>query len=273
MRRRALIAACACGLAIAGLGAAPAPAAHREVQIAGSTTMVPVVADLAFFYRRSVRHPPRFVLNGGGTQVGISDAARGIVDVGLVGRALEPGDPPGLVLTPLAFSGVCLVTHPSNPIPGLTRGQVQDLVAGRLTSWAQVPGSRRVDPIAAVAPAAGTGMRTVFEETLTAPGTPLAYRPLTFVSISQVRAALLGLPAAWGYVDLAAAAGLHAVPLDGIPCTRATVASGAYPARRVLSFGTRGRPRGETARFIRWARTSPTARRIVGRRFVLPPRG
>ena len=232
--------------------------------------MLPVVADLAFFYRRSVRHPPRFVLSGGGTEVGVSDAARGIVDAGLVGRELQPGDPAGLVLTPLALSGVCLVTHASNPLPGLTRAQVQDLVAGRLTSWAQVPGATRTDAIAAVAPALGTGMRTVFEDALVDPDTPLAYRPRTFVSISQVRAQLLGLPAGWGYVDLAATAGLHVVPLDGVPCTRATVASGTYPARRVLAFATRGRPRGETARFIRWARTSAVARRIVGRRFVLP---
>ena len=44
----------------------------------------------------AVPHDTRFQLVGGGTDMGIADAARGIVDAGLVDRPLRPGDPPGL---------------------------------------------------------------------------------------------------------------------------------------------------------------------------------
>ena len=47
-------------------------------------------------------HGTRFALVSGGTDMGIADAARGIVDAGLADRALRADDPPGLVFTPLA---------------------------------------------------------------------------------------------------------------------------------------------------------------------------
>ena len=43
--------------------------------------------------------------------------------------------------------GLCLVTNRANPVPALSRAQVQDIVAARVTLWSQVPGSPRSDPI------------------------------------------------------------------------------------------------------------------------------
>jgi phosphate transport system substrate-binding protein len=77
-------------------------------------------------------------------------------------------------------------------------------------------------------------------------------------------------PAAFGYVDLEFARRLHVVAYEGVPCTRATVAGGRYPARRTLGFVTKGRPRGALARFLQWTRTDPTARRVIASRYVLP---
>ena len=55
-----------------------------------------------------------------------------------------------------------------------------------------------------------------------------------------------------------------------MPCTRATVSSGAYPARRTLGFVTRGRPRGELARFLRWVARDATAKRVIATRYIVP---
>ena len=83
--------------------------------MSGSTPTGALTADLAYFYRHSVRRPPRFSIVGGGSGTGIADAARGIVDVGLASRALEADDPPGLRFSPIARSGVCLVRTAPNP--------------------------------------------------------------------------------------------------------------------------------------------------------------
>jgi ABC-type phosphate transport system substrate-binding protein len=227
---------------VAILLATPAPAGARTITMSGANAALPVAGDLAYYYRHDVRDPPRFSLVGGGTESGIADVARRIVDVGLVSRALGPGDPDGLVMTPFALSGVCLVTNRANPLPGLSRAQLQDLVAARATSWSQIPGSTRTDAIQPVALDLTAGTRSVFLSVFVDLGTPLAYAPRTFATVAQARDFIESAPAAWGYVDSGFTAGLHVVPYEGVNCTRATIASGAYVARRPLAFVTRGRP-------------------------------
>jgi phosphate transport system substrate-binding protein len=260
--------ALALAVAVALLAAPAASAQKAPIRISGAFTATALTADLAFFYRRAVPRPPRFDLVGGRTVTGIADVARGISDIGLATRPLGPGDPGGLVFTPFARTGICLVTNRVNPVPGLTRAQVQDLVAARLTAWTQVTGSPLLDPIVAGALTVGGGARTAFEATLLDPGTPQLYVPRTFVTAAQMRDFLKVTPNAWGYVDLAFTGDLHVVAFEGIPCTRDTVSSGAYPARTELGFVTRGAPKGRAGRFIRWVRRSAKARRVIATRYV-----
>jgi phosphate transport system substrate-binding protein len=255
---------------VAGALLLPAPADAATLSFSGSTPTGAVVADLAYFYRHEVRRPPRFSIVGGGSGTGIADAARGIVSAGLASRALDSGDPRGLVYTPIAISGVCLVTNVANPLPNLTRAEVQDLVANRDILWSQVPGSTLIAPITPVALDASGGAPAVFAQVFVDLATPVLYAPRTFQTAAQVRDFIAATPSAWGYVDLVFARGLHVVPYEGVPCTRETIASGAYPAHRPLGFVTRGRPRGELARFIRWATHARTAKRVIATRYVLP---
>lgn len=248
----------------------PAPAGAETISFSGSTPSGAVVADLAYFYRHEVRHPPRFSIVGGGSGTGIADAARGIVSAGLASRPLGADDPRGLVMTPFALSGVCLVTNVANRLPNLTRARLQDLVADRATSWSQVPGATRTDAITPVALDPSGGAPAVFQSVFIDLATPVTYAPRTFPTAAEVRDFIAATPSAWGYVDLVFARGLHRVNYEGVPCTRATISSGAYPARRPLGFVTRGRPRGELARFVRWVTHSPVARRVIATRYVLP---
>ena len=247
-----------------------APGAARTITMSGASPAQAVVADLAFFYRREYRDAPRFSLVGGGTGTGIADAARGIVDAGLSGRALTADDPRGLVFTPLARSAVCLVTHPANRVPNLTRAQLQSVVSGATTSWAQVPGAGGSEAIARVAFDPTSAARSVFLSTFVDLTTPVAPANATFTASAQVRDYIAVTPAAFGYVDLEFARPLHAVPYEGVPCTRATLANGTYPARRTLGFVTKGRPRGALARFLKWTRTDATAHRVIATRYVVP---
>jgi ABC-type phosphate transport system substrate-binding protein len=255
-------------IAFAALLVVPAPAQAAPITISGAFTVTSITADLAYFYRREVRRPPRFDLVGGRSVTGISDVARGISDIGLASRPLGPEDPAGLVFTPFARTGICLVTNQANPVPGFTRAQVQDLVAARITAWSQVTGSPLTGPIVAGALTVGGGSRTTIEATLIDPETPQLYAPRTWVTAAQMRDFIKVTPDAWGYVDLAFAGDLHVVPFDGITCSRATVADGTYAARTEYGFVTRGTPRGRVARFIRWVRTAKKARRVMATRYV-----
>src|SRR5262249_25033555 len=87
-RGRAARAGCA-GLLVAVAPALPAQArAQGEVTMSGSSVAQADLADLAYFYGRATPNAPRFTLVGGGTTIGITDAARGVVDAGMVSRNL-----------------------------------------------------------------------------------------------------------------------------------------------------------------------------------------
>jgi phosphate transport system substrate-binding protein len=236
----------------------------------GAPVAEALVADLAYFYGHAVARPPVFRLSGGGTDAGIADASRGVTDAALVTRALAAGDPPGLVLTPLAISAVCLVTNRVNAVPGLSPAQLQDIVAGRITTWGQVAGSPRTDAIVPVSEPPSVGAGRVFQDVFVDDATPESWAPVTVLTGAQERDYLEQTPAGFGYVDLALAGSLHVIPYAGVACDRATVRAGTYPARRPIGIVTRGRPRGALAAFLRWATTSATARRVVVTRYIAP---
>jgi phosphate transport system substrate-binding protein len=263
MIRAAVAAAAAVTLVTSG-SATAAP----TISMSGSSVAQALLADLAYFYRHTLDVPPRFSFVTGGTQTGINDAARRIVDAGMVSRELTAGERTQLVLTPVARSGVCLVTNRANPVPGLTRAQVQDIIAGRVTNWAQVPGSPRTDAIVPVGLNPTAGARLVFDSVFVDLATPIVYTPRTYATSAEVRDFVERTPGAWGYVDLALAGRLHPLTYENVDCSRATIRSGAYPAARPLGVVTRGRPRGPLARFLDWIKKSPVARRVIASRYV-----
>ena len=262
MKVRALLAAAV----VLALTAVPARAA--TIRMSGQQITGAVVADLAYFYRHDTRRPPRFEISGGGTGPGLADLSRGITDAALVSRELEPGDPPGLRMHRLAWSGVCLASHNTNPVPQISRGLLQDIVAGRVTSWSQVPGSARTDAIDPVALDPGTGAAHVFEQIFVDLSTPMNWKPVTLLLSIQARTYVQAHPAAFAYLDLAAAGTVHAIPYEGHPCTRATVRDGSYPARRPIGIVTRARPKKALRRFLAWTRTSRTARRVIAAHYI-----
>ena len=267
MRCRAWPPAVAAALTATLIAAFPAYAAPT-ISMSGEQVTEALVADLAYFYRHQTRRPPRFALTGGGTSAGIADTVRGVTDAALVSRDLAADDPPGLRITRLATSGVCLVANKTNPVPGLTRAALQDIVAGRVTRWEQIRGAARAGPIVPVDLGPTTGAGRVFETVFVDETTPLGWRPVTLQTSAQARDYVEQEPAAFGYVDLALTAPLHVIPYEGVGCTRQSIRSGAYPARRPLAIVTRGRPTRALRRFLRWARTSRTARRVIATRYI-----
>ena len=265
MIRRLTVAAGAAAIALLVV-AVPAPAA--TIRMSGQQSTHALVADLVYFYRHEFRREPRFELSEGGTGAGIADTVRKISHAALVSRELLPDDPPGLVLTRLALSGVCLATNNTNPVTSMSRALLQEIVAGRVTSWSQVPGSTRTDPIVPVTLDPGTGAARVFEQVFIDDATPIGWNPRTLLTSLQTRDYLEQTPAAFAYLDLAFTGPVHEITYEGVPCTRATIMNGSYPAGRPIGIVTVGRPKGAVRRFLRWARTSPTARRVIATRYI-----
>jgi phosphate transport system substrate-binding protein len=268
MRRLTLLGAATAACVLAVAAGPHAARAAPPLQVAGSPTAAPLVADLAYFYRRATPTAPAITILASGTDAAVADVSRGLTDLGLASRDRSADDPSGLVFTPFARSGLCLVTNNANKVPNLTRAQIAQLVDGQATDWSQVAGATVTGPITPAGLVPGTGGDAVFLDRFVDLTTPILARPRTFATARQIRDFVAATPGAWGDVDLAFATGVHRVPYEGVACTRATIVDGSYHGAYDLAFMTRGTPRGAVARFLRWVRTSPTARRVIAVRRV-----
>ena len=266
-------------LIVARARAARAPAARRRrarrtITFSGATPTGAVVADLAYFYRHEVRRPPRFSIVGGGTGTGIADAARGIVDAGLAQpRRSAPSDPRGLVVTPFALSGVCLVTNVANPrAEPHPRRSCRTSWPAAPTSWSQVPGAPRTDAITPVALDPSGGARGVFQSSSSTSATPVAYAA-AHVPRRRPRCATSSRPRRppGATSTSCSPAGCTPCPTRACPARARRSCSGAYPARRPLGFVTRGRPRGRAGPLRALGHTQRRSRAGSSpRRYVLP---
>ena len=199
--------------------------------MSGAVAATALTADLAFFYRREVAPPPRFELVGGRTATGIADVSRGISDIGLTAAPADRGRPAGLVFTPFARTGICLVTNSLNPVPGSEPGAdpgPRRRPHHRVDAGAGLAARRSDRAPALTSVGGGSRTRVRGRDASTRPRRSCTRRAPS-PPAPQMRDYLKVTPNAWGYVDLAFAGDLHVVPFEGIPCTRATVASERLP--------------------------------------------
>jgi phosphate transport system substrate-binding protein len=253
------------------LAALPASAAAKPqptVTMSGTGVTQALLADLAYFYRHAVPEPPRFAFLGGGANTGVADAARRVVDAGMLARSIGPDDPPELVFTPVALSALCMITNASNPVSNFPRALIQQIFTGQVTSWSQVPGSNRTDAIVPAGVILSSAASAYWASIFLDPGTRITYAPRRFTSTAQTRDFVAATPAGWSYTDLIETRGVHAASYEGVACTREAVRSGTYLPRRPLGVVTVGKPHGAVKRFLRWIRTSKKAREVIATRYI-----
>ena len=249
-------------LAPGATACSPAPdAASQSLVITGSSTIAPLVAEIAHRYERE--HPGvRIDVQSGGSSRGIADVRGGLADIGMVSRALA-GDEQSLHAYPIARDGVGLIVNAGNPIAALSDDQVVAIYRGEIRSWAKVGG--RESPIVVVHKAEGRATLEVF----------LAHFHLDNREIhadviagenEQAIKTVAGNPDAIGYVSIGTAEVdvEHGVPIrllaaGGVPATLANVRSGTYPIARPLNLVTREPAQGLAQAFIDYVR-SPAAK-------------
>jgi len=245
---------------------------HEPVylRIAGSTSIQPLMEDLAQAYTR--RHEYVSIdVQGGGSRLGIALARENQIDIGTASRTPtgeEERDPETgakrLWWTAIAQDGIALVVHPQNAIEGLTLPQARDIFFGRILDWEEMGGTP--GEIVVVSREDGSGTREVFEEmvmgekrvTLTAIVMPSSEAVVEYVARH---------PTAISYVSMGyLSPQVKALPIEGVNPTPATVQSGAYLLTRPLYLLTGQEPTGEVKAFIEFA-LSPAGQAVVEQRY------
>jgi phosphate transport system substrate-binding protein len=162
-----------------------------------------------------------------------------------------------------------VIVHPKNPVRSLTREQLKDLYAGKISNWSVLGGTDRA--VALYTREESSGTREVFWEKALGKGA-IGPKALFVQSNGAMKTAVSNDPYAIGYVSVGHLdAGVAPVALDGIMPSRATVVDGSYGVARGLYSNTRGEAQGLSRLFIDFLYT-PEGRKIVSDSGFIPAR-
>ncbi|MBF0100546.1 MAG: phosphate ABC transporter substrate-binding protein [Desulfobacterales bacterium] len=247
---------CVYALVVFGITCIGSTAFAGNINITGSTTVLPVAQKIAEAYMKE--HPDvKISISGGGSGEGIKAIIDGTTDIADSSRfikdkeiklALEKGKYP----VPFSVSYDCIVpvVHPTNPVTSLTLEQLKKIYKGEINNWKDVGGEDK--KIVVVSRDTSSGTYEVWEEKVMNkeriyPGVLLQ------ASNGAVAQAISGNPHAIGYIGLGYVnSSVKTVKVNDIEGSEVTTLNGSFPISRPLFMFTSGWPTGDTLNFINY---------------------
>ncbi len=251
--------------------AVPAGAlAAKRLIIGGSTSVLPLQKELAAAYHKAFPKIPAPEVLGGESDIGINGANTGRFDIGDSSRDPIKGvNPHGLRFTKLARDGVCMITNPSNPLTNLSQEEVEGIFTGRVRDWSEVSGAKISGPIDLFDRDGASGTQDAFQHIFL--GETLQISPSASAESSNglEQNAVKGDKQAIGFVSFAYTTGVNAVGYQGIACNLNNARSGQYLGVRNFWMVTKGPPKGEAAKYIKWVTSgNSTTKKIINSQWI-----
>ena len=209
------------------------------LDIAGGTAHIPVMKKAAQAIM-SANGNIRITVAGGGSGVGVQKVGEGLVQIGNTGRALKESEVTkyGLETFPFAIDGVAVAVNPANAVTSLTKAQVKDVFAGKITNWKELGGKDA--PISLYVREDGSGTRETFEERALDKGTSVQSANVVN-SNGAMKTAIAQDPNAIGYVGIGHLdSSIRGVTVEGMVPSQENAANGAYKITRLLYMNTKG---------------------------------
>ena len=247
-------------LVAAPLPAQPAPSA-TPIIVAGSSTVAPLMADIAKRFERSnagIAVQIRTV----GSGKGIADLRSGHCDIAMVSRPIAESER-DLFAYPLSRDGAAMVVHRSNPVKGISAKQLTDVLTGAITNWKQLGG--RDAPIRVAWRTEGQGIPELLLQQLRLKNEQIRSHALFFENDDAVRYAANNRDAiAFAALGLAERSAKSAMPIkllayEGVPASSRAVRERNYPLSRPLILVTRSVPAGAQKRLVDYAVSAAVA--------------
>jgi len=248
----------------------------QRVQTTGSSTVAPLVAELARLYEEKTEGV-RIDVEAGGSSRGIADALKGVVDFGMASRALKPEEESlGLKAVMVAYDGIAMIVHKTNSVSELTPDQIRAIYTGKITNWKDVGGED--SKIVVVNKAQGSSTLELFLEHFSLK--PQEIKASSIIGDNQQGIKLVSKnPQAIGYVSVGAAeyeaergADLKLLPLNGVNASIANVKNRTYPLVRPLNLVIYGILNQQAKAFVDFA-TSNLASETVSKLYFVPLHG
>lgn len=256
--------------------AAMLPAGSRAAEtyklvLTGSSTVAPLVLEIG---KRFEQHNPgvRVDVQTGGSSRGIADARSGLADIGLVSRALEPGEA-DLDASTIALDGIAVIVHADNPVAALDDGQIRAIYTGAITNWRELGGADQ--RVTVVNKAEGRSTLELFLAHFGLDNRRVKAQVVIGDNQQGIKT-VAGNRGAIGYVSIGTAeyearhgAPIRLMPMNGQKASVDAVRSGHYALSRPLNLVTKGKPEGLARRFIAFAQ-SEQVHDLVRAQFFVP---
>ncbi len=172
---------------------------------------------------------------------------RGNADAAVVSALLPDAD--RFEQLPFARDGIAIITHPDNPVDGITLLELQKLFSGEIYRWSDIP--RGVGNVQVAVRERDAGTRQVFDGRIMpdARVTPMAR---VFPDADALRTFVAQTPGAVGYISAALVDdSVKVLAVEDIRPTPENIADGAYPLTYPLYLLTPSDPSPELRAWIR----------------------
>jgi phosphate transport system substrate-binding protein len=231
-------------------------ATAQKLVIKGSDTLgAKLVPMLAESYKAS-NPGVAFEIAAEGSTTGIAAIIDGTAQIGMSSRRaktteVSAASAKGVTLKPLivAHDGMAVIVNANNPLAKLTKRQVEQIFTGDVTDWSAVGG--KPGKISIYTRNTSSGTYSDWKD-LAMSKRDYARSSQKMAGNEQIAAEVAKNPNGIGYVGLAyiKAAGIKALPIDGIMPSKETVLAKKYAYARPTFYYTNGEPSGEAAKFI-----------------------
>lgn len=125
-------------ITIGGNGAYTASGLSGKVTLAGSTSVSPLMDELAAAYK-ALNPDVTIEIQQSGSGAGIQSSIEGVCDIGMSSRELKDSEKEaGLTPTVMALDGIAVIVNKDNSVDALSSEQIQSIYVGETTSWADV---------------------------------------------------------------------------------------------------------------------------------------
>lgn len=239
----------------------PTPSPPPRLRI-GLSDSAAAFADLVSdpYSQRSEETILQFVI--GNQQTLFRDLDAGELDAVLVHHLPPGGDN---WFNPVALDGLLLITHPDNPLTGLTAAEAQAVFNGRISSWQPLGGPDQ--PITVISREAGSAARQLLQTRLMAEQR-LTINAQIAPSDAFMREAVAADPQSIGYTMLGNSTDLNQLEIDGQAAAPATTTDQSYPFTNPLYFvhNSPAEPQGALRAFLAWLQ-SAEGQEIIGRQY------
>jgi phosphate transport system substrate-binding protein len=250
MKKSRLSLAVALGfVAILGTACAPAPSGATDSLIGtyfGSGSGAGLEQVQALTKRFTALHPgAEFKLDDAGSETAAVLVGQGQIDLGYASRDLTPEEAAKVTSIPLVGAGTAVAVNAANLVRGLTKDQVRDIFAGRITDWGTVGGQPgQVIQVIVREPESST--RASFDAYFF-DGAKQSYpNAINVVESKEAYAQIRALKGSIAMVTLQTSTQndptMRLLALDGVAATTANLQSAAYPIRRPVYFFTSSDP-------------------------------